>query len=300
MALLWPGSREPERLLDEHDLIRAHIAAPHVLATWQARDAAHWQRAALSLSIGAAIPLFGCFVLQWPIATVIVALALDVIAVGACDVLKGLLAPQRARQEQAHLEEAADVREVMTALVRPRRPSSLQRDLLSAPAHVGYYYAPPAHSQAMPVALIGLILFLIGGLLSLGIIAAVHFLPGAWPWLLFGLVLRFAGSILSTLRARRSPDPAPVLLAESLAPMLAFAATMLVCLVLMKTGGSAITSLPPAWIGGGILAIYFGCTLAVSQWSLGNVREFSIGLRNFIAQDREQLRARVRRVNGDA
>jgi hypothetical protein len=300
MALLWPQNGEPERFLTEHDLLRAHIAAAHVLAAWQARDVEYWRRAAVGWLIGAVIPLVGCFVLHWPIATVIVALALDIPALWACDVLKGLLAPQRARQEQAHLDEAAEVREVMTSLQRPRRPSALQRDLLAATPRVGYYYSPPGPAGQPPPGLAVLLLLLLGGLLALGLVSAHHFLPGTLPWLVLGLGLRFAVSILSTWRARRRVDPAPVLLPEAPGPMFAVGVTLMVCLVLMKTGGDAITSLPSTWIGTGVLVLHFVAVLAVSRWALGNVRDFISDLRRFAAQDRESLRERVLRVNGGA
>jgi hypothetical protein len=301
MALLWTEGQQPERLLAEHDLIRAHIAAPHVLATWQARDAAHWRRASIGLLIGAAIPLFGCFVLQWSIATVLAAIVMDVYALWICDVLKGMLAPQRTREEHANLEEAADVRQVMRALLRTRRPSALQRDLLAAAPRVGYYFTPPGAGvdpRLHGIAWVLLLLLLM--LLGLCFIAAFHFLPTAWPWLLLGVVLRIGGSIVSTLWARRSPDPAPTLLLEAPGPMLAFGGVAMICVLLMKVGGNAITSLPQAWLGSAVLILYFLFALTISQWSLQNVRAFVADLRHFIAQDREQLRDRVQRVNGDA
>lgn len=298
MALLWPQSREPERLLTEHDLLRAHIAAAHVLAAWQARDAEHWRRAAIGWLIGAVIPLVGCFVLHWPIATVIVALALDIPALWACDVLKALLAPQRANQEQAHLAEAAEVREVMTSLRRPRKPAASQRDLLAATPRVGYYYSPPGAAGQLPPGLAWVLLLLLGGLLALGLVSAHHFLPGTPPWLVLGLGLRFAASFLSTWHARRRVDPAPVLLPEAPAPMLAFGVTLMSGLLLTKTGGDAITSLPSTWIGAGVLVLHFLVVFAVSRWALGNVRNFVTDLRRFVAQDRESLRERVLRVNG--
>lgn len=300
MGLLWPQSGETERLLSQHDLIRAHIAAPDLLATWLARDAAHWRRTATGWLIGAAIPLLGCFVLHWPIETVLVALALDLPALAACDVLKRILAPQRASQEQAHLDEASEVRAVMTALQRPRQPSILQRDLTAAAPRVGYYHAPPATARSIPVGMVWLLLFLIGLLMSLGLVATAHFLPAALPWIVTGIVLRLGGSILTTLRARRHVDPAPVLLAESPGPMVAFSVTMMCCVLLMNIGGDAVTSLPSAWIGAGILVLHFLAVLAVSRWSLGNVRHFATDLRRFAAQDRDALCERLLRVNGDA
>ena len=291
-------SREAERLLDEHDLIRAHIVAPGVLATWQASDAGYWRRAAIGLAIGAAIPVFGFLMLDWSVATLCAAILLDAVALGIGDLLKGILAPQRVRQEREHLEEAAYVREVMDSLRRPRRPSRMQRDLLAAPPRVGYWFAPLKPIDPALASLAWIMLVLVIGLLALGLVAVAHLLPAALPWLLLGVVLRICGSIVSTLRAARRSDSQPVLLPESPGPMLAIGIVGMFFALALEFAGPAVTSLPPLWSGGVFLVLYFLVALAIGRVTLESLRRFARDLRHFIAQDRDGLRERLLRVNG--
>jgi len=71
-------NRETVVLLTELDVTRAQIAAPHVLAAWEARDAYYWRRVHLGFLVGAAVLLVGCVALQWSVAVVLVAIVLDV------------------------------------------------------------------------------------------------------------------------------------------------------------------------------------------------------------------------------
>lgn len=48
-------NRDTVVLLTELEVTRAHIAAPHVLAAWEARDAYYWRRVHLGFLVGAAV-----------------------------------------------------------------------------------------------------------------------------------------------------------------------------------------------------------------------------------------------------
>jgi hypothetical protein len=294
--LHWSLDRaREERLLSEHDVTRAHIAAPHLLIAWETRDARHWRRTFWNLLLGAAIPLLGCLLLQWPPTTLLVALLLDLQVLWLGDALKPLLAPRRAREERAHEDEAADVMAVVEALRRPRQP--VGRDLLAAAPQAGFYVGrlrerfDPPWVRAMGA-------LLLATLPVLSLIGVWWLAPDAFPWLLAGATLRLGGSALSTLRAGRDPGPRAELLAEADTPTLALLAVWFPALLVAPLVERWAASLEPQSLALLLLLAYLLAAAGVAALGLRRVRRFAADLRAFIARDREQLRQRVRQVNG--
>ena len=291
----WGLGRLTVRLLEEHDVTRAHIAAPHVLAAWQAHDARYWRSTFFSLALGAAVPLLGCLLLGWTPGVMLAALTADVMALWLCDGLKQVLASHRVEEERAHQAEAYDVLAVIRALERPRRPT--QRDLL-APAPRPQLYLSVAAGGAMSSwdrkVMYGLALFLMS-LVALVIAVSV---PAAAPWLFAAAVLRVGLSALRTLRARRDSGPRPDLLPESgiptMALYLAVYPAVMFCLVFDVKFREFEAQ--------GLALVMLGLHVAIAGWlawlGVRRVRRTEEDLRAFAARDREQLRARVRQVNG--
>lgn len=294
-----PENRDTVVLLTEIDVTRAHIAAPYVLAAWEARDANYWRRVYLGFLVGAAVPLVGCFALQWSVAVVLAAIVLDVFVQWTCDFLKPVLAYDRVQQEQAHADEAAEVEAVIDALRRRRTPPLLGRDILSAAPKAGFYVHPRssdpgARASVFVLALIPILFATLVGMLLLG---TYFFLPDAFPWLLLGTLIRIGYSMLVTIRAGNDTAWRPELLPEATLPSIAMSALMLPGVLLFEIAEDSVKSIDPNTLGVVALVLYFLIVVVLSGFGLRGVREFVADLRAFIARDREQLKRQVRQVN---
>lgn len=292
MALLWIESRDPDRLLTEHDVVRAHIAAPHVLAVWQRRDAHFWRLTAWHFAIGAAIPAIGCFLLGWSVSEALLALGLDLAALWVADALKPLLAYRRVREEKEHRIEAAMIKAVIEAMRRRRYPSLLQRDVFGPRPFSGYYLSAPVPEEAAPVMrwyLLGIALLL----LALGLFLVASQSPPLLPWVVLGAGLRLASTVAVTRSARRDPSSRPELLAQSTLPSLVFSATLLAMAMLHELR-VPLTASQSAHL---TLLFYTLGTMSASWRGWNNLHRFTAMLQGFIARDREALVESVRQAN---
>ena len=289
-------SRRPDRLLTETDVARAHIAAPHVLAAWQTRDAHYWRRASLGFLIGAAVPVFGYFALHWPIVAILLALLLDVLAVWICDALKLILAQHRAQEELAHILEAAGIMAVIRALQRPRQPR--HRDLLAPPLRAALYLIPsdPGQDWGRLRGFAALALIVVVGLLTSLLFRL--FDASDLLLLLAGVLLRIGWSAALTIRARNDTASRPELLPEWIAPTMALLALALLLTMLYNAGIIPALKLhEPSPLGGLVLLLHFLIVALLSWLGQHQVRVLVDSLRTFAARDREQLKQRVRQIN---
>lgn len=291
----WRLDRLAVGLLTEQDVLRAHIAAPHVLASWEARDARHWRGVFLGLGLGAVLPLAGCLLLDWPPGVLVVALTLDVVALWLGEALKGALAYLRVAEERTHHEEAADVLAVIEGLERPTLPP--RRDLLAPRPRARLHVSRAAPREDNPLApWLGL---LVGGFFAgvCGLIVA-WMLPAAAPWLLGAATLRLGITALRALRARRDSASRPELLGEAALPTVALMLSLYPAFILIETLDIDLRAYDARTTGALVLGGYFLVAGALAWRGWARVQAAGAALRAFIARDREQMLERVRQVNG--
>jgi hypothetical protein len=302
MALMWM-QLEHSRLLTEHDVTAAHIAAPHLATLWQASNGRRWRRLSFSLVFGSLLPLVGYLALQWPPSLAMFALVLDSVMLVVCDVLKLLLARQRVREEREHLDEANTVRMVIESLQRPQRPWFKDRD----PDDVGLRFrigVIPRNHFARDWAFILCMAFPLVMLSTLAVETALldpddPVAPIDLVLLLAGTLIRLGICIVDTLRLRSDPTPRPELLSQSIIPLAALLittpATLLVVWLIETLGIASANDQPVVAI---FLSLYFAIGTVFGAIGVANVRRLVRTFDAFTARDREQLRERVRRVNG--
>ena len=139
---------------------------------------------------------------------------------------------------------------------------------------------------------------LLGVLVVLTLFGLWWGLPDAFPWLLAGATIRLGGSALTTLRASRDPGPRAELLSEADTATLALVAVMFPALLVASLAERWVEALEPQLLALLLLLLYLFASAGVAALGLRRVRRFAAELRAFIARDREQLRERVRRING--
>jgi hypothetical protein len=294
--LTWSLDRlDDERPLTEHDVARAHIAAPHVLASWEARDAAYWRSVFLGLMVGATFPVLGCVVLGWTSGPLLLVVVLDVLVLVFCDAIKGLLAAQRAAQERAHQDEAAEVLAVIAALRRPRRPR--HPDLFAERARPQYYLGLRRPRVDLPWTRWAATLFA-GMFLALFFVVIGTWFHELFHWFVAAALFRTGISVFRTVRARRISAWRPELLPESPAPFVALGAVCFIGYIAFEVAGDWMLSLPPQGLGFMTLCLYFAVVLALAWVGMRQVRSVATTLRDFAARDRESLKLKVRQVNG--
>jgi len=293
--LTWRLDRIAQVLMTERDVTRAHIAAPHVLKAWEARDAHHWRGVFLSLGVGAVVPLLGCLVLGWSPKLLVLALTLDVVVLWFCEALKGVLAYRRVAEERAHHDEAADVLAVIDGLERPRLPPN--RDLF-APTPKGRLYmsvVPPREENTiMPWYWLIFALFFAGVFLLLIALTV----PAAAPWLLGGAALRIGVSALRTIRASRDSASRPELLSEASLPTMTLMLSLYPAFLMLSATNIDLRDYDPRLVGGLVLGLYFVVAASLAWRGWGRVNAAAAALRAFIARDRMHMQARVRQING--
>lgn len=291
----WRFDRIAQYLMSEHDLTRAHIAAPHVLEAWLARDAYHWRGVFLSLGIGAIVPLLGYLVLGWPAKLLFVALTLDAVVLWLCEALKGVLAYRRVAEERAHHDEAADVLAVIEGLDRPRLPPN--RDLFAATPKARLYRSavPPREENAM----MPWYLLIFGTFFTaMFLLLVVWTVPAAAPWLLAGVAVRIGVSALRTIRANRDSGSRPELLSEASLPTMTLMLSLYPAFVLLSVAKVDLRAYDPRLVSGLVLGLYFVVAASLAWRGWRRVNAVSATLRAFIARDRAQMQARVRQING--
>jgi hypothetical protein len=295
--LSWGFNRMALRLLDQHDVARAHIAAPHVLEAWETRGVRYWRSAFLSPFVGAIVPLVGCVVLGWTPGLVLLALTVDVATLWLGEVMKTLLARSRVDEERAHHHEAGDVLAVIHALERPRLPT--HRDLLAqapTPRRRLYVSALPStmHDPSDRPGFIGITLLWVG-LFAL-LVAMTQ--PELAPWLLASAALRLSVSVLRTLRARRDPGPRPELLSEAGIPTAALLLALYPSVLLMMKLSIDIGTIGRQNLALLLLGLHLLVAGGLATLGLRRIRRATTELRAFVARDLEQLNQRVRQING--
>ncbi len=293
--LAWGVGGFASRLLEERDVARAHIAVPYVLSEWETRGVRYWRSAFLSPFVGAIVPLVGCVVLGWTPGLVLLALTVDVAMLWVCDAAKTLLAGSRMDEERAHLDDAGDVLAVIRALERPRLPA--HRDLLApTPRRKLYVSGMPSdlHNPSDARVLIGVVLFC---LVLFGIGIVVIF-PHVVPWLLAGAALRVGVSVWRTLRARRETGPRPELLPEAGIPTFALALALYPSFLFLASFNVSTGAIGNQGLALILLGSHLSVAGIVATLALHRIHRATAQLRAFAARDLEQLKQRVRQING--
>ena len=114
-----------------------------------------------------------------------------------------------------------------------------------------------------------------------------------------GMLLRLATCVFETQRLRTDATPHPEILSQAIVPMVALAGTapLLIAASNLLEHAFGVELSRSAHMGLAVL-LYFLLAMGLSLLGLRNVRTLLRELKTFAAQDREQLRERVRRVNG--
>ncbi len=301
MTLFWElNSKGPERPLVERDLVRAHIAAPGVLASWETRHAAHWRSVALDLVIGTWLPVCGVLLLSWPVGAVLAAIVLDAFVQMLCEMLKVLLAPRRSLEERQAAHDAIDVYRVMRSFAQPRRPSLLGRsltDLGNAPLR--YYYLP-AHERhplapIFPLIVASFACFAI----AVGLMSFASMLPDAFPGIALATSVRIAVTLFAIRRANGRDGPAPELLPGHEARWIALMWVLYASAWSNLIPRDVILALPESVRGVAVLMLYATVVAVAAGIGWRRMLRFSHDLKQFIGRDRRQLLDRLQRVNGD-
>lgn len=293
--LTWALKPLARRPLEAGDVTRAHLAAPQVLESWQARTARHGQSAFLGPALGAVVPLIGCFVLGWTPGVVWLALAADVVTLWLCDAVKWMLARDRVRAERAQHDQAGDVLAVIDALRTPRLPR--RRDRLESPLKPQWLLSSLPSSLLAPSERPAGVAAIVFGVLVFWVVIAAT-LPHLVPWLACAAALRLLVCVIRTRRARRDPGSRPELLPEAGVP------TLVLCLALYGSFLILTKFDPdPALIGSDdlaalILGLHLVIAIAVGMLGWRRIRGATTALRRFAAQDRVSLTQRVRQING--
>lgn len=293
--LTWIVKHLASRPLEEVDVTRAHLAAPHVLAPWETRGEHHWGAAFLSPLLGALVPLTGCLVLGWTPGLVLLALTADVAALWLCDSVKWLLARVRVEEERAQHDEAGDVLAVIHALCTPRRPTN--RDLLASSPQPRLHVSPlPSHidpASDRPV-MIGMTLFVV--VLFAFLVAMT--MPDVAPWLAAAAALRLAVCIFRTLRARHDPGPRLDLLPEAgIRTAALFLALYPSALVLLKLEPD-LAAIGRENLALLLLGLHLVVAMGVAALGLHRIRRATEHMREFAASDLDPMKQRVRQING--
>jgi hypothetical protein len=293
--LTWCISHLAARLLEQRDVARARIAAPHVLGEWEARGSRFWRGAFVSPFVGAIVPLVGCLVLGWTPGLVLLALTADVAVLWVCDAVKRLLARSRVDEERAHHDEAGDVLAVIHALRRPRLP--LGRDLLArTPRRRLYVSALPSHLDRPQdrQALIGVTFFLFVLFAFFVAMTSAH----AVPLLLAGATLRLGVCVLRTMRARRDSGPRPDLLPEAGIPTLSLMLALYPAFVVLAGLDIDTSAIGSQGLALCALSLHLVVAGVISALGIRYVHRATTELRAFVARDPTQLEERLRRING--
>ena len=290
----WGLGKLRTRLLEEHDVVRAHLAAPMVLAEWEARGARHWRRAFLTPVTGTVMPLVGCLLLEWSPGLVLLALTVDVAMLWLCDAAKGLLARSRVDEERAHLDEAGDVLAVIDALHEPRLPSN--RDLLAPmPRRRLYLAALPStlHDPSDRPLFIGVTLMFCVLFGAIIVIVAGK----AWPWLVAGAALRFGFSTLLTLRASRDAGPRPELLPEAGIPTATLFLALYPSFLVLAGLDLDLTAIGRHNLALILIGLHLLVASGIAMLAIRRIRRATVQLRAFVGRDLAQLKQRVRQIN---
>lgn len=302
MGLVW-GQGGRHRLLTERDVSAAHIAAPHVLAQWRSGDAREWRHLWFTLAIGTAFPLFGYFAFDWPPALVAIYLLFDIGVLAFCDGLMLRLDGARVMQERAHLDEALLIRAVIDGLRRPRKVPLAQRDVLAAPASPRYYLVepPPRDGLVAEWFVVGIILLAVSLVSSLA--WTYYTLRAATPsfaelaLLILGAIVRLVVRGVEIRHLRNDPSPHPEVMSQAAMPAGALMIAWTLLAGLYEWFRDLGSPTRPDVVIALLLSLYVVAASGLALIGIANVRHLMREMKAFAAQDREQLRQRVRRVN---
>jgi hypothetical protein len=290
------GGDVRRRPLTEHDLARARALGSEVISHWRRGDRDSMRRTALDFALGGAAPLLGCLIFGWQATLVGVAIAIDIMIVWICDVIKLALAREQVEYQIDWREKFDQVVHIARALVsNPERfpePGRAERRALL------YAEFIPRYNAIAPLLLIaGFIVSITGaGLTALFVLFSVvrpanaMLDVGTCALLFLSFLPRVALTIRDALRSRDAPGSHARMSLQAFLP----ASTLILSLLLFLMSPVPFTLLPQY---GGLLFIAFYAAVALAVFAIAraymlrNVRT----VETLLAADEQAQRMHLRR-----
>lgn len=299
--------------------MRAHIAAPDLLAKIDTELKSHRQQQALSLVIAGTAPLLGYLLLDWAAGLIALALLLHVIACGLGDRIKLLVAGQQMAGEMRRTWEIEHLDGVARAMGGPvkaydaiENPSTRHRPSQRRPRWV--YRGVDVRQE--PLSSCHFMLAEMQQIMAVPVFAILlPMLYMIWEQLDLVTVLLMTLAMLAEMtragflawRARKNDQSGPELFPDSVLAGAVFTGTVMLLLgwwwllekleELLPDG--ALAGWEAALFDWSILICYLiSCLVIVIGWQARNRRRIE-SMRQFADQDRELLRRRWLRLNGD-
>ena len=305
--------------LSETNLMRAHIAAPDLLAMIDTELKSYRRQQALHLVIAGTAPLVGYLWLNWSAGLIALALLLNVIASGLGDRLKLRLAGQQMAEEMRRTWEIEHLDGVARSMTRPVKTYHADQD--STTTHRHQHRRPRwvyrgVDVRQEPLSACHYMLAEMQQIMAIPVFAILlPMLYILWEQLDLLTVLLMTLAMLAEMtragfvawQARNNDQPGPELFPDSVLAGAVFTATAMLLLgwwwlldlleELLPHGSLAGWEAMPFELG--ILFCYLiACLAIVIGWQALNGRRIET-MHRFADQDREQLRQRWLRLNGD-
>ncbi len=295
------GGRVARERLTRARLDHAHASAAAILSGSRRDERAFWKRYALNFMVGAATPLLGNLLLDWPIAFVLVAIAFDNVALCLADLMKASLARESfegTARRQRSTENVVYVARGMRESRRLRHASKgIKVPILVEADHPWIIFV------ILQVGVYGLLSVMI----ALGLFLIIQSVPDSefdmqtlW-WLAVPATLRIASALRDVAVQDGSESLAVRLQPQSFFPMvclyMAILATAWVAPILWEEDWFRYTLEP--YHGSLFLFVYLMVAVVLGWLGLGRLRAAETNLQSFAATDLSNWQDRLRQRNGD-
>ena len=294
--------------LSEHDVVRAHIAAPGFLAETRSRQRAFWRRRAFDLLLSGTVPVIG-FAFGWPLLWILLALMTDVAGHWLADTLRLYLRPQALTDE---IDHALDGERTLATIESLRVPMRIDGQRLQCwisddfRAHPSLFVARVQHllwlviCVLVPAALLGEVVTtdMLRDLKEFAPTTPMAMLLLALPLLMRPLVV-----LIDMLRADRGDNDLSLLPETPLHGLIFVVACEAPLLLAIKAEdfgvlrywGQDRTELLGAWV---FLLSFLALNALIAYLWFARQRRHAALLRGFVAQDRDEWKRRWANYNG--